>query len=61
MLGEHDAAIAGARKLNPDSLAGADNFLLADLLDAADRDDGGTEELESLAADPTRTWVPSSV
>lgn len=52
VLGEHDAAIAGARKLDPGSLGGTDSFLLADLLDAADRDAESQEELEKLALDP---------
>jgi tetratricopeptide (TPR) repeat protein len=52
VLGQHDSAIASARELGPDSLAGTDNFLLADLLDAADRDGESQEVLEKLALDP---------
>ncbi len=52
IMGEHDAAIAGARKLDPASLKGEDVFLLADLLDAADREDEATKELQRLAMLP---------
>lgn len=52
IMGEHDAAIAGARKLDPASLQGEDVFLLADLLAAADREDEATKELQRLASLP---------
>ncbi len=48
VLGEHDAAIAGARKLDPKSAAAGDSFLLSDLLDSAGRDVEAQEELERL-------------
>ena len=51
VLGEYDAAIAGARELG-DSLEGEDRFLLADLLAAADRHDEARAELERLSANP---------
>jgi tetratricopeptide (TPR) repeat protein len=52
VLGDHDAAIAGARQLPAGSLDGTDNFLLADLLDAAGRDLEARKELERLAMLP---------
>jgi tetratricopeptide (TPR) repeat protein len=52
ILGEHDAAIAGARGLAPQALAGDDEFLLVDLLDAAGRGVEAQEELERLLALP---------
>lgn len=52
VLGEHDAAIAGARTLNPDTVAGTDSFLLPDLLDAAGRDLEAQEELEQMLRQP---------
>jgi Flp pilus assembly protein TadD len=52
VLGEHDAAIAGARQLGAASLSGEDAFLLADLLDAAGREAEATTELQRLAAQP---------
>jgi len=52
VLGEHDAAIAGARQLAARNLSGDDAFLLADLLDAADRDADAATELQRLAAQP---------
>ncbi|HTQ36134.1 MAG TPA: tetratricopeptide repeat protein [Steroidobacteraceae bacterium] len=52
VLGDHDAAIAGARQLDPKSLSGDDVYLLADLLDAADREDEAAAELQRLAAQP---------
>lgn len=51
VLGEHDAAIAGARALG-EALDGDNAFLVADLLSAADRDTEAREELERLAAGP---------
>ncbi|HTP40349.1 MAG TPA: tetratricopeptide repeat protein [Steroidobacteraceae bacterium] len=50
VLGEHDAAIAGARQLDASRLGGDDVFLLADLLQAAGRDDEAGTELQRLAA-----------
>lgn len=50
VLGEDDAAIAGARALDPQELQGEDVFLLADLLLAADREEEASRELERLAA-----------
>lgn len=52
VLGEHEAAIAGARQLDPASLTGEDIYLLADLLDAAGREDDASNELQRLAAKP---------
>jgi len=53
--GEHNAAIAGVRALDPESLQGEDAFLLADLLSAANRNDEAQRELLRLAAaDATR-------
>jgi tetratricopeptide (TPR) repeat protein len=52
VLGEHDAAIAGARQLSRLNLAGEDVFLLADLLDAAGRGAEAATELQRLAAQP---------
>ncbi|MGC4028622.1 MAG: tetratricopeptide repeat protein [Steroidobacteraceae bacterium] len=51
VLGEHDAAIAGARALG-DALEGDNAFLVADLLIAADRQGEAREELERLSAQP---------
>ena len=45
VLGEHDAAIEGARALDAAQLQGEDVFLLADLLIAADRHDEARREL----------------
>jgi tetratricopeptide (TPR) repeat protein len=52
VLGEHDAAIAGARALDPADLTGEDVFLLADLLAAADREGEAEQELQRLVAQP---------
>ncbi len=52
VLGEHEAAIAGARQIDPASLSGEDIYLLADLLDAADREQDASNELQRLAARP---------
>jgi tetratricopeptide (TPR) repeat protein len=49
VLGEHNAAIEGARALGKE-LPGEDAFLLADLLAAADRQTEATEELQRVAA-----------
>jgi tetratricopeptide (TPR) repeat protein len=50
VLGEHNAAIAGAQALEQAELAGEDQFLLADLMTAADRHDDADRELQRLAA-----------
>jgi tetratricopeptide (TPR) repeat protein len=49
VLGEHNAAIAGAKALNADALQGEDVYLLADLLAAADQETAAREELLRLA------------
>jgi tetratricopeptide (TPR) repeat protein len=49
-LGEHEAALAAARELQP-RLQGADSFLVADLLLAAGREEAAREELLRLRAD----------
>ena len=51
VLGEHDAAITGARELG-DALVEDNAFLVADLLAGADRNDEARSELEKLAAKP---------
>jgi tetratricopeptide (TPR) repeat protein len=48
VLGEHEAAIAGARQLGRSRLAGTDDFLLADLLDSAGLEVDAREELDLL-------------
>ncbi len=50
MLGEHNAAIAGARALDASQLQGDDAFLLADLLTAAERTQDAQAELQRLGA-----------
>lgn len=52
VMGRHDEAIAGARELPLDELAGDDAFLLADLLIGAGRSSDAEDELNRLAADP---------
>jgi tetratricopeptide (TPR) repeat protein len=52
VLGEHEQAIAGARALDPASLAGENLFLLADLLDAAGNAEQAGDELRRLARRP---------
>lgn len=52
LLGEHSAAISGARSIDPSQLQGDDAFLLADLLIAAERPQDAQSELERLAARP---------
>jgi tetratricopeptide (TPR) repeat protein len=52
VLGEHDAAIAGAQALDAAKLRGEDVFLLADLLAAAERTQEARDELQRLAAQP---------
>ena len=51
VLGEHDAAIAGARELG-DTLEGEDEFLLVDFLTAADRHDEARKLLIDMASAP---------
>lgn len=51
VLGEDDAAIAGARALDAAELQGEDVFLLADLLLAADREEEAERELQRLAGE----------
>jgi tetratricopeptide (TPR) repeat protein len=51
VLGEHNAAIAGARELGA-FMQGEEAFLLADLLDAAGRDQEADDELQRLLAQP---------
>jgi Tfp pilus assembly protein PilF len=50
VLGEHEAAIAGARALT--GLEGDDAFLVPDLLIAADRSGEARRELTAMSADP---------
>lgn len=52
VLGEHDAALAGARALPADQLEDDDAFLVADLLTAAGRSSEVEAELTRLAAQP---------
>ncbi len=52
VLGQHEAAIAGARQLGPAAQQGEEVFLLADLLDAAGREQEADDELQRLAARP---------
>jgi tetratricopeptide (TPR) repeat protein len=50
VMGEHEAAIAGARQLGPAAQQGEQAFLLADLLDAAGRAQEADDELQRLLA-----------
>lgn len=50
VLGNDDEAIAGARALPAETLTGEDVYLLADLLNAADREEEADRELQKLAA-----------
>jgi tetratricopeptide (TPR) repeat protein len=52
MLGDHKAALAGARALDASQLKGEDAFLLADLLTSADRAQDAQTELASLITQP---------
>src|SRR5690606_3004690 len=52
VLGDHEAALAGARQLPAEVLQGEDAFLLADLLQGAERTADAEAELERLAASP---------
>jgi len=52
VLGEHNAALAGARELPEEALEGEDVFLVADLLSAAGSGSEAQAELERLAALP---------
>jgi len=52
VLGEHDAAIAGAREFVAADAQGEDAFLLVDLLSAANRDEEAEAELLRLAELP---------
>jgi tetratricopeptide (TPR) repeat protein len=52
VLGEHNAALAGARELRPEQLQGNDAFLVADLLIGAGRDAEARAELVRLAGAP---------
>ncbi len=52
VLGEHDAAIAGAREFVAADVQGEDAFLLIDLLAAANREDEAEAELLRLAELP---------
>jgi tetratricopeptide (TPR) repeat protein len=52
VLGDHEAAVAGARQLDRRTLAGEDVFLVADLLDAADRQADAEQELQELLLAP---------
>lgn len=51
MLGEVDAAVAAAREIQ-DQLAGDDVFIVADILEAADRPEEARRELERLRETP---------
>ncbi|MET0279875.1 MAG: tetratricopeptide repeat protein [Steroidobacteraceae bacterium] len=51
VLGQDEQAIAGARALQPEELTGEDIFLLADLLNAADREEEAGKELQKLAGE----------
>jgi tetratricopeptide (TPR) repeat protein len=52
VLGEHNAALAGARELRLEQLQGDDVYLIADLLIGAGRDAEARAELARLAAVP---------
>jgi tetratricopeptide (TPR) repeat protein len=52
MLGQHDAALAGAAALPAEELRGEDAFLLADLLQGAGRNADAEQELEILVERP---------
>ncbi|HUG72378.1 MAG TPA: tetratricopeptide repeat protein [Steroidobacteraceae bacterium] len=52
VLGEHNAALAGARELRPEQLQGNDAYLIPDLLTGAGRDTEAQAELVRLAAVP---------
>jgi tetratricopeptide (TPR) repeat protein len=52
VLGDHSAAIAGARALDASQLQGEDAFLLADLLTAAERTQDAKAELTRLGTLP---------
>lgn len=55
VLGDHEAAIDGARQLDRRGLEGEDIFLVADLLDAADREADAEQELQQLLLTPATT------
>jgi tetratricopeptide (TPR) repeat protein len=52
VLGQHNAAIAGARALDASTLEGEDIFIVADLLAAAERNADAEAELQRLNARP---------